>query len=78
MSDKYSGERYDPALAMCSTLALRCDGTQLTMTGGTKPYTYPAASGRPAKDGGFNYSKAAQMGGPGGPIPEGVYWINPD
>lgn len=78
MADKYSGERYDPSLAMCSSLALRFDGTQLTMTGGKKAYAYPAASGKPAKDGSFNYSKAAQMGGPGGPIPEGVYWINPD
>lgn len=78
MTDKYAGERYDPSLAMCSTLELSFDGAQLTMGGGKKTYSYPAASGRPAKDGSFNYSKEAQMGGPGGPIPEGVYWINPD
>lgn len=63
---------------MCSSLALRCDVAHLTMSGGKKAYIYPAASGKPAKDGSFNYSQAAQMGGPGGPIPAGVYWINPD
>jgi hypothetical protein len=63
---------------MCSSLKLRFDGKDLIMTGGKKTYSYPAASGKPAKDGSFNYSKIAQMGGPGGPIPEGTYWINPD
>lgn len=65
MTDKYAGERYDPSLAMCSSLELAFDGALLTMGGGKKTYSYPAASGRPAKDGSFNYSKEAQMGGGG-------------
>ena len=78
MSDQYAGERYDPSLGMCSSLELFFDGSALTMTGGSKVYSYPAASGRPTKEGSFIYSKEAQMASFSGPIPEGVYWINPD
>jgi hypothetical protein len=76
--DKYSGERYDPALESCSTLALTFDGTTLKMTGGGKTYTYLAVSGMRGPDGRFNYSRAAQRASFSGPIPEGEYWINPD
>lgn len=78
MGDRYEEERYNPALAMCSSLKLLFDGSKLQMTGGRKTYSYPAASGQPARDGKFNYTREAQMGSFSGPIPEGVYWINPD
>ena len=79
MSDKYAGERYDESLAaMCSSLALFFDGSKLTMNGGSKGYSYPAASGKPTKDGKFIYTKETQKASFIGPIPEGVYWINPD
>lgn len=78
MANKYAAERYDPALASCSSLALFFDGFTLTMTGGSKNYSYPAVSGRPTKEGRFTYSREAQKASFGGPIPEGVYWINPD
>jgi hypothetical protein len=78
MADKYAGERYDSSLAMCSAIELTFDGSKLEMTGGSKTYSYPAASGKPTKDGQFVYTKEAQMAPFGGPIPAGVYWINPD
>jgi hypothetical protein len=63
---------------MCSSLKLFFDGSTLQMTGGSENYSYPAASGRPTKGGKFIYSKEAQKASFSGPIPEGVYWINPD
>ena len=78
MSDKYAAEKYDPSLAMCSALELKFDGEKLNMTGGNKTYSYPAASGRPDKDGKFAYTQQAQNAAFTGPIPEGIYWINPD
>ncbi|SFN91476.1 tlde1 domain-containing protein [Nitrosospira briensis] len=78
MSDRYSEERYNPSLAMCTSLKLFFDGSKLKMTGGSKAYSYPAASGRPREDGKFSYTQKAQMASFSGPIPEGVYWINPD
>ena len=78
MSNDYSDERYDPSLAMCSSLELLFDGSQLRMTGGADVHAYPAASGKPTKDGKFVYTQAAQKASFSGPIPAGVYWINPD
>ncbi len=78
MSDKYAAERYDPSLAMCSSLELFFNGSKLIMKGGSKEYSYSAASGKPTKDGKFIYTKEAQKSSFTGPIPEGVYWINPD
>jgi hypothetical protein len=78
MSEKYSEEKYDPTLAICSSLELSFDGEKLQMTGGSKAYSYPAASGHPTKDGKFSYDNVAQHVSFGGPIPEGIYWINPD
>ena len=78
MADRYAEERYDPSLAMCSKLALAFDGSTLNMTGGSKAYSYSAASGKPDKEGKFTYTKEAQTASFNGPIPEGIYWINPD
>ncbi len=36
MSEKYSAEKYDPTLAMCSSLELFFDGEKLEMTGVAK------------------------------------------
>lgn len=78
MSDDYATERYDPALEKCGTLDLLFDGTSLKMSGGSKTYTYLAASGTPGPGGKFDYTRAAQRASFSGPIPEGEYWINPD
>ena len=78
MTDKYAKERYDPALAHCTSLELAFDGRHLTMRGGRKTCTYPAVSGRALPDGKFDYSQATQKRGFSGPIPEGKYWIRPD
>ena len=77
-NDRYSGERYDPSLAHCSALELKFDGRELAMTGGRNSYKYPAVSGRPGTDGNFDYSQQAQRVPDAGPIPTGVYWINPN
>lgn len=74
----YKSERFDPTLEQCSKLSILFDGKTLTLQGGTSDYTYPAVSGKPAKDGTFNYSPARQKSPNAGPIPEGTYWINPD
>lgn len=78
MTDRYASERYDSSLAMCSKLFLKFDGEKLEMTGGSRIYSYPAASGKPNKDGKFMYTKESQKAPFNGPIPEGTYWINPD
>jgi hypothetical protein len=76
--DRYAGERYNPSLAHCTSLALRFDGNKLVMTASNEVYSYPAVSGRPYTKGQFNYRVSNQMSPNGGPIPEGIYWINPD
>lgn len=76
--DRYTGERYNPSLAHCTSLALRFDGKKLVMTASTEVYSYPAVSGRPDQKGQFSYRVSDQMSPNGGPIPEGKYWINPD
>jgi hypothetical protein len=76
MSD-YSGERYNPTIAHCSTLTLHFNGKTLTMRGGSETRTYLAVSGR-SKNGRFDYSGAAQRQRNSGPIPAGTYWIKPD
>ena len=78
MTDRYKDERYDPALAHCTKLELKFNGTHLTMTGGKKTYQYPAVSGPKLKDKPFDYSLLAQQSPNAGPIPEGKYWIRPD
>jgi hypothetical protein len=78
MPDKYADERYDPSLAHCSQLSLEFDGKELKLLGGKTAYSYPAVSGRPNKDGKFDYSPDNQKKINAGPIPEGKYWINPD
>ena len=73
----YSGERYNPTIAHCSTLTLHFNGSTLTMRGGSTAYIYSAVSGRP-QNGRFSYSIEAQRQRNRGPIPTGTYWIRPD
>jgi Protein of unknown function (DUF2778) len=73
----YSGERYNPTIAHCSTLTLHFNGSSLVMRGGSKVYIYSAVSGKP-QNGRFDYSTEAQKQKNKGPIPEGTYWIKPD
>jgi hypothetical protein len=76
MSD-YGEERYDSTLGACTTLELAFDGAKLTFTDGKKTDTYTAVSGRPLSSGKFDYSSARQKLMGTGPIPEGIYWLNP-
>jgi hypothetical protein len=78
MSNNYSSERYDPALARCTNLALLFDGKHLVITGGRESYEYPAVSGKMNRDRQFNYSRDTQRIASSGAIPEGKYWIRPD
>lgn len=73
----YNAERYNPTLAACTTLSLTFDGSKLTLTDGKKIDSYRAVSGRAASTGKFDYSSARQRVHGAGPIPEGIYWINP-
>jgi hypothetical protein len=73
----YEGERYDPSLQRCGDMALAFDGTALAFWTGTVSYRYSAVSGRATQEGNFIYTSARQRQSGIGPIPEGVYWINP-
>jgi hypothetical protein len=77
MTKDYSNERYNPTLARCTNLSLRFDGRAVTMMGGKQARSYAADSGKPDRQGRFDYSRPRQRSGFNGPIPEGKYWINP-
>lgn len=83
MPDEYASEREYPTLPPCGNLRLVFDGRELRFFGGKRTHIYPAVSGKmqtsTGSSGGtwFDYSQQAQRGGPGGPIPEGDYRINP-
>jgi hypothetical protein len=78
MSDKYAAEHGKPSVPACgaATISLRFDGRILTMSGGMQR-TYAGVSGRPDDSGNFDYSAARQRMGSVGPIPPGLYWIQP-
>jgi len=59
-----------------STVALTFNGLALTMAGSSSG-SWPAVSGRPDDTGTFDYSAARQHQRDIGPIPAGVYWIDP-
>lgn len=64
-----------------STLAdagveLHFNGTELRMVGSSTE-SFPAVSGRPLAGGRFDYSPERQRQPNTGPIPEGVYWLDP-
>ncbi len=73
--DRRIGERSNSTLPD-ATVSLAFDGRRLTMTGTTND-SWPAVSGRPDSSGSFDYSQARQHQESTGPIPEGVYWIDP-
>ena len=77
-SKKYEAERYDSSLAKCSKLSLHFDGSTLQLIGGKENYSYPAVSGKKSADGKFLYTPERQRQPSSGPIPEGVYWVNPE
>lgn len=73
---KYKAERGNSTLADCS-FSMTFDGLALDCGPGGN---FLAVSGEKKTDGSgeyFDYSAKAQQQ-PGGPIPEGVYWLNPD
>lgn len=77
MGKKYSSERYNPSIAHCGTLRITFNGSFLELEGGSRSYVYVAASGRPIGSI-FDYSQDRQRKQDEGPIPIGIYWINPD
>jgi hypothetical protein len=73
----YEDERSDPSLAMCQSMELLFAGRVLIFAAKGSLYSYSAVSGRPTPEGSFLYTSARQRQSRIGPIPEGVYWINP-
>ncbi len=62
-----------------STITLKFDGERIhVIENGKEIASYPAASGRPGKDGAFDYSIYRQQIKNVGPIPEGSYLIDSD
>jgi hypothetical protein len=60
------------------SLYLYFDGSELhIIKNGVSVYKVPAVSGRPQKDGSFDYSVANQKNKSVGPIPAGTYSVNP-
>lgn len=70
--DLLLAERKDSALSDAG-VALVFDGRALTASSGR---SWPAVSGRPS-GGGFDYTPARQRLEGVGPIPAGVYWLDP-
>lgn len=77
--DPYSTERRTPTHPACgtSTIAIHFNGAALAIAGSGSAKGWPAVSGKPAKDGSFDYSPARQRVSNAGPLPAGNYWINP-
>lgn len=75
MSD-YARERSTPGIPACqkALLSLTFDGSHLRGSNGME---FPAVSGKPDKQGVFEYALARQQVAYQGPIPEGDYWIQP-
>lgn len=73
--DTYARERGDSPLAD-APVEIHFDGRQLRLVGNGRSFSVPAVSGRRTDAGTFDYSRERQRS-PGGPIPEGVYWIDP-
>lgn len=73
----YEGERSDPSLAMCRGTELLFTGRVLIFEARRSVHTYSAVSGRPTPEGNFLYTTARQRQKGIGPIPAGIYWINP-
>ena len=78
MSDRYSGERYEPRVPTCgkSLLSLHFDGHIFRAQGAKKLIHFSAVSGR-SENGKFDYSPDRQKVPDVGPIPAGEYWIQP-
>ena len=70
---QYSKERYNPSLAHCGALHIKFNGLRIMLVGFGQTKIYPAVSGRPNAQGGFDYSQSRQMAQFVGPIPEGTY-----
>jgi hypothetical protein len=73
--DVLLAERGNSTLAD-ATIELSFDGRTLSMSGGSTG-SWPAVSGRPAAGGSFDNSPARQRMMDQGPIPAGVYWLDP-
>lgn len=77
VNDEYASERGDPFGPQCGTYALLFDGYYLKLlTVGTVIKAWHARSGRKVS-GVFDYTPARQKVRNEGPIPEGLYWIQP-
>ena len=71
---KRLAERGTPTTSDCP-ISLEFDGSHLTVKG-EQNHSFPAVSGRPV-NGTFDYSPERQRMETIGPIPEGIYWLNP-
>ena len=77
--DKYAHERTEPTVPNCmpAPFKLIFDSAKVHSIWTKETIFYPAVSGKPDKNGHFNYSEERQKISNIGPIPEGDYWINP-
>lgn len=75
----YQHEVGKPEIPICqlSPFKLYFNGEHLMATGAWANSGYIAVSGKPDKDGKFDYSTERQKLSGIGPIPAGEYWINP-
>jgi hypothetical protein len=77
--DPYAKEKGKPEVSACgkSTIGIGFNGAYLALVGEKVANYYVAVSGRPLENGKFDYSEERQKLKGTGPIPEGMYWINP-
>lgn len=68
--------RGNSGLAECN-INLRFNGRNLTVSGAQEA-SFPAVSGKQDNQGKFDYSQERQRLEDQGPIPEGIYWLNPN
>jgi hypothetical protein len=75
----YASERQRPTAPQCakSTIGICFTGSHLAISGNGGSRVWGAVSGKPSHNGEFDYSPQRQRLSNNGPIPSGMYWINP-
>jgi hypothetical protein len=78
ITNRYDEEKANPSVPACAKaeFSLVFNGHFLTLVG-NKRKSYPAVSGQPIAKGVFSYAVSRQKLSKAGPIPEGLYWIQP-
>lgn len=79
MPNRYAAERGIPSVPSCapSSMSLSFDGRFLNLVSGNRIHTYHAVSGQADEKGTFDYSVERQRQRGVGPIPYGLYWVQP-